>query len=112
MEEGSNHPVRLRFATARHPATLEGAGKLFAEIPRSSRGMTYDHYPVRLRFATARHPFTLEGAGKLFGILQFEIPAFAGMTAPKVPFLLPLPRPAAPSTPSPAKGTIEPVEGN
>ncbi|MDR2685562.1 MAG: hypothetical protein LBB23_02190 [Rickettsiales bacterium] len=22
-----NHPVRLRFATARHPSTLEGAGK-------------------------------------------------------------------------------------
>ncbi|MDR2685484.1 MAG: hypothetical protein LBB23_01770 [Rickettsiales bacterium] len=35
----TNHPVRLRFATARHPSTLEG--NLFAEIPRSSRGMTY-----------------------------------------------------------------------
>ncbi|MDR2685661.1 MAG: hypothetical protein LBB23_02700 [Rickettsiales bacterium] len=31
---GSNHPVRLRFATARHPATIGGE---------------FYHYPVRLR---------------------------------------------------------------
>ncbi|MDR2686102.1 MAG: hypothetical protein LBB23_05065 [Rickettsiales bacterium] len=35
----TNHPVRLRFATARHPSTLEG--NFFAEIARSSRAMTY-----------------------------------------------------------------------
>ncbi|MDR2685339.1 MAG: hypothetical protein LBB23_01025 [Rickettsiales bacterium] len=52
------------------------------------------------------HPATI--GGKFICIIQFEIPAFAGMTKEKQRvFLLPLPRPAAPSTPSPAKGTME-----
>ncbi|MDR2685659.1 MAG: hypothetical protein LBB23_02690 [Rickettsiales bacterium] len=60
MEEGSNHPVRLRFATARHPATI--GGDFFRRDPGvKHRDDLLNHYPVRLRFATARHPATIGG---------------------------------------------------
>ncbi|MDR2685147.1 MAG: hypothetical protein LBB23_00025 [Rickettsiales bacterium] len=69
--DGSNHPVRLRFATARHPATIGGDFLLtttpsgFAVHPFASEGdfvrLSSTNHPVRLRFATARHPFASEG---------------------------------------------------
>ncbi|MDR2685431.1 MAG: hypothetical protein LBB23_01505 [Rickettsiales bacterium] len=84
--DGSNHPVRLRFATARHPATI--GGEFIRRDPGvKPRDDLLNHYPVCLR-----HPPLRQRRGLLCDYQAPTTPsAYASLRR---------------DTPSPAKGNF------
>ncbi|MDR2685174.1 MAG: valine--tRNA ligase [Rickettsiales bacterium] len=103
--EGSNHPVRLRFATARHPSTLGGnldaafLGKLSAVAAEARKAFAAnDHTGALIAVEQAFWGFCdnyLEIVkGRAYardaaacGTLRFAILEFAKMFAPFMPFV-------------------------